>query len=533
MVVASLPLLGMAYVIRAEDLFESILSTWRHKVAIHDMLPTNDLKDLDLALEGDGVKHVQSVHPWTDDQGSNILRDAMLSRSVARRPAPGFSDSGLGSDLSNALVNASPFAEIGQLERQLYDEIKILRLRNRLPEIIVRFTEIIRGDHEACRDFVIQNETVLKFDETILIKEAINAYQKRYLVFAHACIERAISIRLLKQRGKLQTPKDLFNRLLEDDLATTEAFQKTFDKALRDVQSEGNSIDEGGIASLHFSSVNVRRPPSILSPATANSPEKSAQLGKWSLHSGTKNPAPLGKITEKTDTRVPSSLRNEAAPRDVAKTTNTQVIASRYSTHYSKQNPEETRYTRTSAPQPAQSNTLDPTYIVRPSSFYKAGTVFAVLFHEPMGESGGDPLPSSRSSGNVSVGLYGQRIYTTTRRMIVASQRHGFSVCISISTYAGRGLSKSSLSRSDVNGHAVVYDGKNKPPPLLRGEPSPSKQPIKIETEEGQKLHVASRVNFCKPYTVEHNVKSLLVGRVSEDDMAKFMEYYRMESLDL
>jgi hypothetical protein len=520
MVVASVPLLNIVYVIRAEDLFESILSNWPCKVTIHDMLPTNELKDLDVVLKSGSATHTQSVQLWTNEQTS-LLRDSTLSRFAARQmgPNPGFSDSGLGSDFSNALANASPFAEIGQLERQLYDEIKILRLRDRLPEAVVRFTEIVRGDHEACKNYVGQHPEVLEFDEARLMQEAIKAYRKRYLVFTHACVERAIAIRHLKRNDTSDTAQDLFERLAQDDQATTEALHKSFDAALKEVHAMGNTIEEAKDALIQPSGHYGRlETDSILTNPIFPKGRNFSRRDTYDRDRG-KNVSETARI----QARGSSYLRYEA-PRGEqdAEATGKQSLSENASSASERD--------RRAFPVARSSGmrTLDPSYIVRASSFYKVGTVFAVLWHEEAAASRSGQASSVRphySDPYTTQGAFGERIYSTVRRMIVVREAHGYSVCVPIVTYGGRGV-KPGLSGSDVFSHAVVFAAGTEPS-MLVGEPKLSKTPISIDTQEDERLDKASRIFFAKLYTVEHNVKSKYIGRVSQGSMPHFQAYFR------
>jgi hypothetical protein len=63
--------------------------------------------------------------------------------------------------------------------------------------------------------------------------------------------------------------------------------------------------------------------------------------------------------------------------------------------------------------------------------------------------------------------------------------------------------------------HAMIYTGKE-PPPLLEGE-ALYKRPIRMEPDNPRtKLDTASRINYAKLYTVEHNVKVAFVGWVAK-----------------
>lgn len=95
-----------------------------------------------------------------------------------------------------------------------------------------------------------------------------------------------------------------------------------------------------------------------------------------------------------------------------------------------------------------------------------------------------------------------------------------------ITTYSGQGVAKSGVDRSK---HATVYMRGGRPG-TKAGEPKMPKEPLEVEpARPDQKLDPMSRLNFGKVYTVEHNVKILPVGRVTEASMAKFSAYIKAE----
>jgi len=78
-----------------------------------------------------------------------------------------------------------------------------------------------------------------------------------------------------------------------------------------------------------------------------------------------------------------------------------------------------------------------------------------------------------------------------------------------------------------VSTHAIIYM-KGTQPARQETEPRTTKEPIAVEpASPDQKLDPMSRVNFGKIYTVEHNVKVLCVGRISDESMPQFEAYVR------
>lgn len=95
-----------------------------------------------------------------------------------------------------------------------------------------------------------------------------------------------------------------------------------------------------------------------------------------------------------------------------------------------------------------------------------------------------------------------------------------------ITTYSGQGVAKAGIDRSK---HAVIHMRGDRPR-TVRSEPRMAKEPLEVDpARPDQKLDCMSRVNFGKVYTVEHNVKVLPVGKITEASRARFLEYAQGE----
>jgi len=116
---------------------------------------------------------------------------------------------------------------------------------------------------------------------------------------------------------------------------------------------------------------------------------------------------------------------------------------------------------------------------------------------------------------------YGEEAFCEIRRFVVVRNRGTFSQCIPIQTYRGQGATKPGLI---VHDHGVIYTSEN-PPPLFQGE-NITKYSIRVEPSASETLEPASRVNYGKPYAVEHNVKVLDVGMVVNDHRYLIPAYF-------
>jgi len=74
----------------------------------------------------------------------------------------------------------------------------------------------------------------------------------------------------------------------------------------------------------------------------------------------------------------------------------------------------------------------------------------------------------------------------------------------------------------------MIYTGNSgdNPPELLPGEQI-TKQPLRVTPTGAETLESASRVNFGKVYTVEHNVKVLDIGVVAQEHVYLLINYFK------
>lgn len=96
-----------------------------------------------------------------------------------------------------------------------------------------------------------------------------------------------------------------------------------------------------------------------------------------------------------------------------------------------------------------------------------------------------------------------------------------------ISTHNGHGtVGKLMLQRE----HSIIYTGEEAPKKFPE-EKKLNKDPIRvIPVNSSEALESASRVNYAKPYPIEHNVKVCEVGMVARTDIRKITHYYQQES---
>ncbi|KAK1140563.1 hypothetical protein N8T08_010200 [Aspergillus melleus] len=171
--------------------------------------------------------------------------------------------------------------------------------------------------------------------------------------------------------------------------------------------------------------------------------------------------------------------------------------------------------------------TLDPRYTVQksPKSFFRVGRVFAILWHENEGSSVRG-TQSYISEGPVYRGRFNEPVHSGIRRMVVVKALDQCAWCFPVSTYSRKGVAKTGV---DASKHAIIHM-QGTEPQLGSGEPHMTKGPLEVApASPDQKLDHMSRLNFGKIYTVEHNVKVLPVGKITERSMPRFQNYATSE----
>lgn len=118
---------------------------------------------------------------------------------------------------------------------------------------------------------------------------------------------------------------------------------------------------------------------------------------------------------------------------------------------------------------------------------------------------------------------FGEKIHVKVRWFVVVRDAKESCTCLPIQTYGGKGVTKRGVNPKD---HAALVP-KGKEQQLISGEKL-TRDPLHLVIEDRHtKLSSASRINFSKVYTVEHNVKVYSVGRVAPEDIDRLKNYFR------
>ena len=162
------------------------------------------------------------------------------------------------------------------------------------------------------------------------------------------------------------------------------------------------------------------------------------------------------------------------------------------------------------------SNCLE--FKVQKSKNFQFGKVFKVIWSEPQGANGTD-ISEDESQAQ-------KAMFRKIRRFVIVSTFPGHSLCLPILTYGGQGTLKHGVHADD---HTVIYSSRKHGPTLLPGEVV-RKRPLRMEPDQpSHNLHSASRVNYAKVYTVEHNVKVQFIGTLTRNAQAQIIMDYNMQ----
>ncbi|CAF9940894.1 MAG: hypothetical protein HETSPECPRED_002670 [Heterodermia speciosa] len=175
---------------------------------------------------------------------------------------------------------------------------------------------------------------------------------------------------------------------------------------------------------------------------------------------------------------------------------------------------------------------LDPNFkVIRDHwRFFVVGRVFKYLSWEPQGNGN----PNERSGNSVQKyqtrsSKLGQEAFAKVYRYVVvrARPKQGYSMCLRITTHNGHGTVGKLIMQRE---HSIIYTGEEAPARLPE-EKKLNKDPIQvIPVENAEPLDPLSRINYAKPYPIEHNVKVCEVGMVAPRDVRKINAYYQQES---
>lgn len=164
-------------------------------------------------------------------------------------------------------------------------------------------------------------------------------------------------------------------------------------------------------------------------------------------------------------------------------------------------------------------------YLHRPRSFFCVGRVLKVLWDSDRGCLSNDDFGRAWE-----MGLRGRKV-VPEQMFVIAETSDVHSIGLMILTYDGMGAGADNVALDE---HGIVYTGLSPPRPLWREVPSSpnerpmQSQPICVEMDEpSRKLSTASRINYGKACTIEHDVRVKAVGQVHPDSLQDMLTQWQ------
>jgi hypothetical protein len=174
--------------------------------------------------------------------------------------------------------------------------------------------------------------------------------------------------------------------------------------------------------------------------------------------------------------------------------------------------------------QSGDSEKLDPSFSIRPGTFFSVGRVFKVLWAEP---AGGNATVITR---NTFKNLFGERVHSKVRWFVVIRKGTYYCGALPIATYGGKGVAKRGVVKSE---HGIIYTGKNIPIPDRKELPTAlneegmRSEPIQVDPDSPiDRLDPKSRINFAAVSTVHHNIKVKSMGKVNQKSIRVLLQHF-------
>jgi hypothetical protein len=393
------------------------------------------------------------------------------------------------------------------------------------------FAQIKITGFAECKTFIEDKPLILEEDVDLFFCDAVHARRRGEHHYARACVHRGLLIR----KCSYKTPEECA-RLLQN-LASGE--KSTVSDFLADLDEEFEQVIEKAAQLEPLKAPSYTQPVPSQSTRFANASDQVLVMRQSSSypHGGADQLGPLPSfgnppMGQTSAYKIPQDQflapTREERLGDLTATRVSQHGGSNRGSRYEAQSEIEIRGTA------GDTDSLDSRFRRQqdPGAFFVVGKVFAFLWHENVGLSNKEPGPEvervNTLRDNSSSGRYGERVFSHIRRMVVVRRRYGYCWCIAINTYNGKGGGNKRISTEEQRSHTIVYDCTKKPQ-LVAGEKGFNKEPIAVIMTPPETLHVASRLNYAKVHTVEHNVKVMDVGMVHPSSMPYFEAHWDNE----
>jgi hypothetical protein len=414
------------------------------------------------------------------------------------------------------------------------------------------FIKIKEREYGTCEDFMYNNPKIFEEKLSDFQLEAVRLAREGKFSMVRTCVQQLLLLRKCSSMSNRDCGI-FFYRMREGDQATLTSFLGDFDTTLKALKAKSDL--EGPIQQERSLQ------PKLLPPTSrelSHVPEEIRHAQEPARYGSVHSDLPLSMETLSISPRDDQDRfgnHGQAGNRSNVSSTPRQIAIRRRSTLHSVDEhpgPDLRSQTTSQAGDAsiADSNQLDirgnggeheeldHRYKKRTDAkrFFAIGRVFAMLFHEGVGDAKGGHLSQAvqfKVGWDKNKGKYNQDVYSHIRRMVVVRERHGYCWCIPINTYNCQGVAKKGLSTQDRTAHCVIYMDDTTPTIDPREAGLMAKKPIAVTAANPeQKLHYMSRLNFGKVYSVEWNVKVMNVGKVNTDSMVNFEGYWRNELTD-
>ncbi|KAJ2906010.1 hypothetical protein MKZ38_003493 [Zalerion maritima] len=167
------------------------------------------------------------------------------------------------------------------------------------------------------------------------------------------------------------------------------------------------------------------------------------------------------------------------------------------------------------------------TYVDKPKRFFSVGRIFKTAWFEPGGQGQDVACRTDMEYTRACPAFHGERPFAKFRWFVVVRKRLHHSLCFSITTFGGKGATKTSRGRPQ---DFIVLHAASVPAPAPDPEEKISRDPIGVIIEDGeQNISPFARLDCGRLYTVEDNLRVMKVGRVHPEHLQK-LEHYFQES---
>jgi hypothetical protein len=460
--------------------------------------------------------------------------------------------------------DSSPIAQSPAESRRT---VRQSAFESQLSGLLEKFVSFESGNYQDCYAFAKRYPQIWDQDEKLLLKDAFNALKASNQSHAKRCVQRAVMIQYCAGLSSSKI-KNYFDDLIHNKANILREFLKDCDDATAKIKAKlpsSNSTtaerpaqqDADHVAALDSLSLKDRnfrdtadaRPDDRYPAATARMHQST--FDSVSFATGYQNRGGQGSFDHfpesaaRTHRDAPNSLYRLSgylqSPEEERFAS--PISRSTVRTHTDTPTGQEASntYFRSPAPVAARGRVisgistiydsdgrtvdeLDVRYSVRSNGpgFFIIGRVFATPWHTALGAHSAQAMQKW-----VVRGSFGESILSHIQRVVVVKEGHGFSWCVPITTYQGKGVAKRGLSDEDRRAHAIIYmEGTNIRPTAAERDMMDKESIAVHAAATDQKLDPMSRINFGKVHTIEHNVKVMNVGRISRDDLDDFKHYW-------